>query len=298
MLTISGVTFGYSASEQQLNGVDLTLPAGETLGLLGPNGAGKTTLVSLIAGLRRPRSGQVLIDGRPPEPGRRELALVPQEYAFYTRLTGRENLAYFAGLLGLNRADARARMDRVLARCELVDAQHQLAGRYSGGMKRRLNLAIALLQQPALLILDEPTAGMDPRARHRLLATLRELNRDGVTLLYTSHLLSEVESLCHSVAVLQAGQVVLSGRLEELLVQQRQSVALKLPTQPPAALVAQAKPSGNHWWQFPLPEAERSLAPLMQALAEADCTPTQVHYGQRPLETVFFEATQRAEAGE
>lgn len=199
LLSIKGLSFGYHKQRHQLDQLNLEVKRGDMFGLLGPNGARKTTLVSLIAGLLTPGTGTISLNGRSARLGRKDVALVPQEYAFYQRLSGRENLCYFASMGELGKAQLASRLDSVVAECGLTNVQHQRAEQYSGGLKRRLNFAIALLQQPELLILDEPTANVDPQSRAFLLDIVRRLNRAGVTIIYTSHLLEEVESLCRSV---------------------------------------------------------------------------------------------------
>jgi ABC-2 type transport system ATP-binding protein len=295
LLSVEELTFGYRKHQAQIIDVSLNLRAGDVLGLLGPNGAGKTTLVSLITGLLKPQKGRVLIDGSPTHLGRRDIALVPQEYAFYPRLTGRENLLYFAGALGLNRSESRERVERALQSCELVEWQHKRAGHYSGGLKRRLNFAIALLQQPRLLILDEPTAGVDPQSRAFLLQTIRQLNHQGTTVIYTSHLLSEVESLCRSVAVLNAGRIILQGELETLLAEQHHRVSVRLPRTPAPELITanagQTREEG--WWEFDLEASGLTVGQLLSKLEQAGHVPSQIRYGQRRLEEVFLAATHR-----
>lgn len=297
MLSVEGLTFGYSNQQSQVSDVSFTVPPGEILGLLGPNGAGKTTLVSLIAGLLSPQKGRVLIDGKPARLGRPDVALVPQEHAFYSRLTGGENLRYFAGSLGLDSRQARQRTDRALASCELAELRDQRAGTYSGGMKRRLNFAIALIQEPRLLILDEPTVGVDPQSRAFLLDIIRHLNRNGVTLIYTSHLLAEVESLCHSVVLMDAGRIVLQGEMASVLSEQHSCVHIRLSRDLPGQLGAEmsARYRGDKWWEINLLESGLSLAQLLGRLEAADCVPDQVRYGQRQLEEVFLSATRERE---
>jgi len=297
LLSVEQLTFGYRKRQTQIIDVSLQLNAGDILGLLGPNGAGKTTLVSLIAGLLKPLQGRVLIDGKPAHLGRRDVALVPQEYAFYPRLSGRENLLYFAGALGLNRTQAKDRAERALRDCELEPWQHRRAAHYSGGLKRRLNFAIALLQQPRLLILDEPTAGVDPQSRAFLLNTIRRLNQQGTTLIYTSHLLAEVESLCRSVAVLDSGRITLQGAMDTLLAEQRRQISVKLPhVDAPERLQAWAgQPRDDGWWEFDLQTSNQTPAQLLSELEQAGYSPAQIRYGQRRLEDVFLAATHRQE---
>ena len=292
MLDIDQLTFGYRRQPPLLVDVNLRLDAGDMLGLLGPNGAGKTTLVSLITGLLHPAQGRIVLNGQPVQLGDRRIALVPQEYAFYPRLSGRENLRYFAGVQGLPAAEAQQAVDRVLTQCALDSVQHQRAARYSGGLKRRLNVAIALLTRPQLLILDEPTANVDPQTRKLLLDLIRQLHHQGVGIIYTSHLLAEVESLCNKVALLHHGRLILQGEMQTLLAGVQQSVALKLPQAPPASLIGQfnARQQADHWWHFELPSGG-TVAGLLGALEQAAVRYSQIRYGNQPLEDIYLALT-------
>lgn len=297
MLSIKGLSFGYPRQPVHLDGLTLDVARGDILGLLGPNGAGKTTLVSLIAGLLKPAAGSIQLAEKPAALGRRELALVPQEYAFYPRLTGRENLDYFAAVCLSNSQTRRAAVERALEETGLGELQHQLAARYSGGFKRRLNIAIALLQAPELLILDEPTANVDPQSRAFLLDVVRRLNQTGVTIIYTSHLLDEVEDLCRSVAVMDRGRILLQGDMQTLLAEQH-CLRLVLPSAPPAHLLALASGGGieagaAQEWEFDLDRLGISAAQLLLQLEQAGTAPVQIHYGQRRLESVFLTALAR-----
>lgn len=195
-----------------LQGVDLDVARREIFGLLGPNGAGKTTLISLIVGLMAPARGHVstTLTERP--------TLVPQDLAFYPMLTGRENLEFFGGMLGLSGGQFTKRMDYAIAVTSLGQVIGQRAGNYSGGIKRRLNLAIGLLADTDLILLDEPTVGVDPQSRAFILDAIRDLRTEGKTVIYTSHYMEEVEYLCDRVAVLDGGRVLIHGSLEQLLV--------------------------------------------------------------------------------
>lgn len=295
LLCINKLTFGYKNQQQQINNISLNVASNDILGLLGPNGAGKTTLVGLITGLLSPTSGEILIDGLPARLGRKDIALVPQEYAFYPRFTAFENLRYFAGVLGLQGKALQHAVNQALQLCELTSAANKRAGQFSGGMKRRLNFAIALLQQPRLLILDEPTANVDPQSRTFLLDIIRTLNSQGTTIVYTSHLLSEVELLCRSVAVLDAGKIVLEGKLEDLLVEQHQRLLLKLPNALPEDLIStmEATPKPEQWWEFNLDKAGLKPIELLNKLEQENITPSQIQYGQRHLDEVFLAVTQK-----
>ncbi|MCX6085046.1 MAG: ABC transporter ATP-binding protein [Caldiserica bacterium] len=206
-----------------VDGVHFDIPAGEAFGLLGPNGAGKTTTVSMMCGLVVPSGGDVIIDGhsilRDPMAVRRVIGVVPQDIALYPTLSARENLAFFARMQDVPADTLAARVDAVLDIVQLADRQKDRVETYSGGMKRRINIAVGLLNQPRLLILDEPTVGVDPQSRNSILETLKELNRQGMTLLYTSHYMEEVEFLCTHIAIIDHGKVIADGTQRDLRLQ-------------------------------------------------------------------------------
>ncbi|MCX6085275.1 MAG: ABC transporter ATP-binding protein [Caldiserica bacterium] len=206
-----------------VDGVHFSIPAVEAFGLLGPNGAGKTTTVSMMCGLVVPSGGDVVIDGhsilRDPMAVRRSIGVVPQDIALYPTLSARENLAFFARMQDVPTDTLAARVDAVLDIVQLADRQKDRVETYSGGMKRRINIAVGLLNQPKLLILDEPTVGVDPQSRNSILETLKELNRQGMTLLYTSHCMEEVEFLCTHIAIIDHGKVIADGTQRDLRLQ-------------------------------------------------------------------------------
>jgi len=221
MLKVEGVSFRYAGGEEPvLRQLSIDVPAGGIFGLLGPNGAGKTTLISILAGQLR-AEGSVTVDGAPLEELRRRepasLGLVPQEFAFYPMLTCVENLRFFGAVQGLGGARLRERVDSVANFARIVNVMPRRAGELSGGLRRRLNLAIGLLTEPRILLLDEPTVGVDPQSRSFLLDSIRALAGEGRTLLYTSHYMEEVEAICDHVAIIDAGRVLRQGALAELL---------------------------------------------------------------------------------
>jgi ABC-2 type transport system ATP-binding protein len=203
-----------------VNGVSLRAGAGETIGLLGPNGAGKTTTVSMIAGLVRPDSGSVRIDGQPlagdTDPNKRRIGLVPQDLALFDELTAQANLQLFAALYDLHGAPARRAIGEALELAGLADRAQDRVKNYSGGMKRRLNLAAALLHDPQILLLDEPTVGVDPQSRNAIFDNLEVLKQRGKTLLYTTHYMEEAERLCDRVVIIDHGKVVADDTLQGL----------------------------------------------------------------------------------
>ncbi|MEQ1632704.1 MAG: ABC transporter ATP-binding protein [Planctomycetota bacterium] len=220
LLAIDSLGYAYG-DRQAVRAASLRCRRGEILGLLGPNGAGKTTLLSCVAGLLTQFTGSMTFDGAPFRPAasaamRMRLGLVPQDLALYDDLTARENLAFFAHLQGLDKARSKTAVERALDLAGLVDRADDRVKAFSGGMKRRLNLAIGDLHMPDLLLLDEPTVGVDPQSRNHLFESLLARKQQGRTMIYTSHYMEEVQRLCDRVAVMHEGQVVAAGTASEL----------------------------------------------------------------------------------
>jgi ABC-2 type transport system ATP-binding protein len=203
-----------------VDGVSFEVRAGELYGLLGPNGAGKTTILSMIAGLLRPDSGTVTVEevafASDPQRARRIMGVVPQELALYEELTARENLEFWGRIAGLAAADARRRAAELLEALTLSDRANDAVKTFSGGMKRRVNLGCALLHRPRLLLLDEPTVGIDPQARLNILEFIRGLQASGTAILYTTHYLEEAETLCQRIGIIDHGRLLAEGTLAEL----------------------------------------------------------------------------------
>jgi ABC-2 type transport system ATP-binding protein len=206
-----------------LHGLDLTVPTGTVYALLGPNGSGKTTTVRILSTLLAPDAGQAVVAGydvaRDPDGVRRSIGVTGQFSAIDELLTGRENLRLMADLAHLPKQDAAARVDELLARFDLTEAADRRAATYSGGMKRRLDLAMTLVSRPRLIFLDEPTTGLDPRSRRDLWEIVRELLADGVTIFLTTQYLEEADQLAHTVGLLDGGRLVAEGTPAELKAQ-------------------------------------------------------------------------------
>src|SRR6516162_3355883 len=219
MLEVEGLTKSFGELKA-VNCVSFRANYGEILGLLGPNGAGKTTTVSLIAGLLRPDSGEVLIEGKlvqsDTDPVKQKIGLVPQNLALYDKLSARDNLTFFAALYGLAGTKANEAINNALSLVELSDRAGDKVDAFSGGMKRRLNLAAALLHDPQILLLDEPTVGVDPQSRNAIFDNLETLKSQGKTLLYTTHYMEEAERLCDRVVIIDHGKVIADDDLEGL----------------------------------------------------------------------------------
>jgi ABC-2 type transport system ATP-binding protein len=221
-------------SIRAVDGISFEVHGGEVFGLLGPNGAGKSTTISMISTLVTPTEGNLFYKDKnifeEPNSIRKELGVVPQDIALYPTLTGYENLAFWGNMYGLKGAGLKRRINEV---CEIIGLNGRLKDRvdkYSGGMKRRLNIGAALLHKPELLIMDEPTVGIDPQSRSHILDTVLELNRQGMTIVYTSHYMEEVEYLCNRICIMDQGRIIASGTQEELveLVKGETRINLKL----------------------------------------------------------------------
>lgn len=220
MLQLDHLTQRYG-SLTALNDVSLTIARGEFFGLLGPNGAGKSTLMSLVAGLREPVAGSLHLDGvaladRSDEVVR-AIGFVPQSVALYEDLTAEENLGVFGRLYGLSGRKLAARIYECLDVVQLVDRRRHAVKTYSGGMQRRLNLATSLLHEPKLLLCDEPTVGVDPQSRNAIFDLLEQLNRGGLTVIYSTHYMEEATRLCSRIGIIDHGRILALGTLDELL---------------------------------------------------------------------------------
>jgi ABC-2 type transport system ATP-binding protein len=215
-----------------VDGVSFHIDAGETYGLLGPNGAGKTTSISMVCGLLRRDGGEVTVDGRPVDIGatavKAVIGYVPQDLALYPDLSARENLRFFGRLQRLSGKDLAGRVAEVLELIGLADRANDRVDSFSGGMKRRLNIGIGLLHRPKLLVLDEPTVGVDPQSRNAILSSVDELGREGLAILYTTHYMEEAERLCDRIGIIDQGRIIAEGTRRELvgLIGQRDRLTL------------------------------------------------------------------------
>ena len=219
MLEVNNLTKSYGKLVA-LSGVTFRADSGQTIGLLGPNGAGKTTTVSIIAGLLNPDSGEVLIEGKQvksdTDPVKLKIGLVPQDMALYDQLTARDNLTFFAALYSISGTRAKQAIDSALNLVGLSDRASDKVKTFSGGMKRRLNLAAALLHDPQILLLDEPTVGVDPQSRNAIFDNLEALKKLGKTLIYTTHYMEEAERLCDRIVIIDHGKVIADDTLQGL----------------------------------------------------------------------------------
>jgi ABC-2 type transport system ATP-binding protein len=293
--------------------VGFEVRAGETYGLLGPNGAGKTTTISMLTGLLRPDGGEVHVAGCRMHPGAMDakalVGLVPQELAIYPDLTARENLTFFGHLYGMGRADLTDRLGEVLEVIGLTDRADDRADTFSGGMKRRLNIGIGLLHRPTLLVLDEPTVGVDPQSRNAILTSVEELATAGMAVLYTTHYMEEAERLCDRLAIIDQGRIVGEGTRRELVASLGEEDVVRLGVQGDlhaAATACGALPTvasadadrgedaADGSVVCLLTDAAGSLPALLEAVTRTGASVTSVEVRQPDLEDVFLHLTGRA----
>ncbi len=300
VLDIIDIRKSYGRTEA-LAGVSLGVQPGELFGLLGPNGAGKTTLLAILAGLSGPSSGTVKLFGDAFDPrarvARKFIGLATQDLAIYPELSARENLRFFGELYGLRGADLRSRIDEMLGAVSLNDRADQLAGTFSGGMKRRLNLAVALVHRPKLLLLDEPTTGVDPQSRNHIFERVQALNAEGLTVIYTSHYMEEVQALCPRIGILDHGRVIACDSRESLL--NRLDTALTLTmAEPTSTWLAGARrlPGARsvEWSHGHLQVASPEAAALLPKLLAHGAAPSAIDVKAPTLESVFLSLTGRA----
>ena len=219
-LSVVGLGKRYG-STTAVSGLNFEIFQGEIFGLLGPNGAGKTTTIAMLATQRKPSSGDATLYGlsacKQPYQVRQMIGLAPQEVSLYPALTAAENLDFFGRIYGVKQSDLHGRIDELLAMVGLEAHRDQRAGIFSGGMKRRLNLAVSIIHRPKLILLDEPTAGVDPESREQILNIIESLRNNGSAILYTTHYMEEAERLCDRLGILSEGKLVAVGTLDSLL---------------------------------------------------------------------------------
>jgi ABC-2 type transport system ATP-binding protein len=226
-IKINNLDFSYPGQASlHFSGLNLEVPAGESFGLFGPNGAGKTTLMSLMTGLLNANEGSISLLGQPLRKHDKSVTklfgFVPQDFSFYNELSPAENLEFFGAWAGLSSRIIKSRTDELLEVLDLADVKHKPVHQFSGGMKRRVNLAIGVIHNPQILFLDEPTVGVDVQTRHSIIAYLRKLNKEGTTLVYTSHQLNEAEELCDSIALMNKGNIIAHNTLTHLLAEHQE----------------------------------------------------------------------------
>ena len=303
VLTCTGLRKSYGEL-RAVDEVSFSITRGETYGLLGPNGAGKTTSISMVAGLLRPDAGEVTVMGRRLTPTastvKSAVGLVPQEVAIYPDLSARENLRFFGRLYGMDRHALDTRTDEVLALIGLTDRADDRADTFSGGMKRRLNIGIGLLHRPDLLILDEPTVGVDPQSRNAILESVEELATNGLAVLYTTHYMEEAERLCDRIAIVDKGRIVAEGTRRELVATIGENDLVRLEVDGDVAAAAgrlrdlpdlSAVDVEDDHLVCLLDGAARRLPTLLAAVSDAGAVVHGVEVREPDLEDVFLHLT-------
>jgi ABC-2 type transport system ATP-binding protein len=305
LLSVSNLTKSYG-DRRAVDGVSFQVLAGQTVGLLGPNGAGKSTTVGMLCGLLRPDAGEVRLGGELVGPGaaaaKRRIGVVPQDLALYDDLAARENLRLFGALYGLKGAVLQERCDAALALVNLLDRARDKPATFSGGMKRRLNIAAALMHDPELLILDEPTVGVDPQSRNAIFETLERLKAQGRSLIYTSHYMEEVERLADHIVIIDHGKVLADESPAALYRRLPAQAALRVELDAPAgaglleALRGQAGVASVEGdaalLDIRLANAADAL-PVMGWLEHAGCRPLHFATARTSLEDIFLNLTGR-----
>lgn len=289
-----------------IRGISFVIRQGEIFGLLGPNGAGKTTTISILTCLLTPTSGTATIAGHDvvhkASAVKSRIGLVPQDLAIYPALSARDNLLFFGRIYGLKRRELRRRADDMLKMVGLYERASDAVGTFSGGMKRRLNIAIGLLHQPQVLFLDEPTVGVDPQSRNFIFDNVEQLNRQGMTILYTTHYMEEAQRLCHRVAIIDQGQIVALDTPKALIEMLGGGVIrLGLPEGTPEVLIAQVKAlpavkdavHQDKVLSVQTHLAQDALIQLIELFNKANLTITALEVLEPNLESVFLHLTGR-----
>ena len=281
--------------------------SGEVLSLLGPNGAGKSTTISMISGLLAPTAGDASIMGhsvtQEPEAAKKSLGVVPQDIALYPDLSARENLVFWGKMYGLRGAALKSRVDEVLEVIGLADRQKDHVGKFSGGMKRRVNIGAALLHKPDVVIMDEPTVGIDPQSRCHILDNVKELNKQGMTVLYTTHYMEEAAELSNHIAIMDMGKVIAYGTHDELLklVGDQRRIDIKLNVEGSNVQESWKRVDGvtkidaqDGTITVLVDDSNQVLPHLFEEASKADVRITSVDIQEPNLETVFLHLTGRA----
>ncbi len=304
MIHINNLTKCYPRQQvPALDDISLHIPEGSVFGLLGPNGAGKTTLISILVGLQKKNRGEIRFNGKPLEQNLTEVraitGFVPQDLAFYPMLSVAENLDFYVAAFGVPKAERPLRVATALAAAKLEQHYRKAAHALSGGLKRRLNLAIGLLNNPRVLFLDEPTVGIDPQSRNFILDTIAELNHNtGMTLIYTSHYMEEVQQICNHIAIIDGGKILVSGKLQELLdMAERTRLEFRLQQQADTQVIAllqeryQARSLDGRLFEVATTDIAELLRGLPKFLQAQGLGLDGIRYGFQSLEELYMTHT-------
>jgi ABC-2 type transport system ATP-binding protein len=295
--------------EPAVKGISFGVRRGELFSLLGPNGAGKTTIIGMLSCLLTPTAGDALIDGHSvrsdPTQVKRTIGIVPQDIALYPTLTARENLRFWGWMYGLGGKDLARRIEAILETVGLRDRGNDRVESYSGGMKRRINIAAGLLHEPKLVFLDEPTVGIDPQSRRNILDMVKTLNEEGMTVLYTTHYMEEAQELSQRIGIIDHGKLIALGTLEELtrLIGRQDEIELKIASEHAGPELAEAlgkvrgvrsAHSENHTVRLTADDANASLPDVISVANARGVKVIGVDVREPNLEAVFLHLTGRA----
>nr|WP_290667189.1 ABC transporter ATP-binding protein [Ardenticatena sp.] len=309
LVRVEHITKRYANGTLAVDDVSFCIKEGETFSLLGPNGAGKTTLISMLSGILTPTDGDAFIGQHSirhaPLAAKRLIGIVPQDVALYPTLTARQNLTFWGGMYDVHGATLRARVEEALDIVGLREHADERVETFSGGMKRRLNIAAGLLHHPRLLLLDEPTVGIDPQSRRRILDTVKQFNAEGMTVLYTTHYMEEAEELSHRIAIMDHGRIIALGTLEELrhLVGEHESVRMTLRETVNVEAVCEHLrhiadirhiTSTDHQVVALVPDAAAALPAIVTHLSRYHVPISTIEIERPDLEAVFLHLTGRS----
>lgn len=289
-----------------VDGIDFGVKEGEIFGLLGPNGAGKSTTISMLSTLIKPDRGLILYKNENiinnPKAIQRELGFVPQEIALYPTLSGLDNLKFWGKIYGLKGKELKKRINEISEIIGITDRLKNRVEKYSGGMKRRLNIGAALLHEPQIIILDEPTVGIDPQSRNHILNSVKEINKRGSTVIYTTHYMEEAENLCDTICIMDKGKIIASGTKEELLdvIKASDRIELKIDKMSNSLIEKMNKlefieniKCDNNEIVFDWKGINGNYTKMMEILAEEKCSLLSMDVKKPDLEYVFLNLTGR-----
>ncbi|OFY69985.1 MAG: hypothetical protein A3G23_05770 [Bacteroidetes bacterium RIFCSPLOWO2_12_FULL_37_12] len=289
---------------QALKGINLQIKEGELYGLLGPNGAGKTTFINILSTLIKPDNGEVLLDGLNPVTQREEckkiIGVVPQEIALYDDLSALDNLMFWGGLYNIKPIFLKEKINSTLELLGLYNRKNEKIKTFSGGMKRRINIATALLHLPKILFLDEPTVGIDPQSRNLIYEVIKKLNKEGMTIIYTTHYLKEAENLCERISILDRGAIIIEGTLDELRksTSAEDTITIRLSEPPEQDIINSLRACYNFPISitnsiiiFTVPNASKELASIISKMSETGLDIIQIEINKSNLESIFLKLT-------
>ncbi len=301
MITVSNLS-KYYEDVQALKGISFEIKQGEFFGLLGPNGAGKTTTISIMSTILQPNSGSVTIAGfdlqKDPTACKKNIGVVPQEIALYNELSAYDNLLFWGSLYDVQKNELKAAIDKTLKLFGLYDRRNDKIKTYSGGMKRRINIASALLHRPKVLFMDEPTVGIDPQSRNLIFEVLEKLHKEGMTMVYTTHYMEEAERFCDRIGIIDNGKIIAQGTLEELksVNNMKETIVVHFQTLPDQVYEKISKEwrgcmRSENTILFSCSDIKKDLSVIILKCDQAGLSITHIDIQKINLETIFLSLT-------